>query len=130
LIRKALSVTGLIAVTFAGLAAAAVLVVNAGSLQAGAEQDLVCDEDGVNVEFHENDAGLLKKATISDIDEDCIGASLKFDTAADEGGPFFVGAINSSSLSFRFSSPQEPDAVNPFDIAIFGPDGEAPNQGD
>jgi hypothetical protein len=114
------------------VAAAAALLVNGGVLQAGGEHDLVCDEDGVTVEFKSDEtSGLTTGAKISGIDADCNGASLKFDTAsADEGGPFFVGSIAAPSYSFHFSSPQEEADVESFSIAIFGSDSEPPNQGD
>jgi hypothetical protein len=123
-----------LAVVFGGtvLAAAAALIVQGGVLQAGGENDLVCDEDGVTVAFKSDDeTGLVKAAKISDIDEDCYGASLKFDTVSEtEGGPFFVGSIGAPSYTFMFSSHQEPSEVEEFSVAIFGSDSEEPNQGD
>jgi hypothetical protein len=127
-----------VSVTLVGLlgalviAAAAGLLVNGGVLQAGGEHDLSCDEDGVTVQFDKDDSsGLIAGAKIEGIDADCFGASLKFDTSApDEGGPFFVGSIAAPSYSFHFSSLQEESDVGNFDVVIFGPDSELPNQGD
>jgi hypothetical protein len=113
------------------IAAAAGLMVDGGVLQAGGEHDLVCDEDGVTVQFDKDDSGLIAGAKIEGIDADCFGASLKFDTSApDEGGPFFVGSIAASSYSFPFSSLQEESDVGDFSVAIFGSDSEVPNEGD
>jgi hypothetical protein len=116
----------------AAAVAAATLVVGGGVLQAGGEHDLVCDEDGVTVDLKKDEStGLLVGAKVTGIDEDCFGASLKFDTSAlDEGGPFFVGSIGASQYSFPFSIPQEESDVADFNVAIFGSDSEAPNQND
>jgi hypothetical protein len=115
-----------------GIAAAAALAVNGGALQAGGEHDLVCDEDGVTVQFKsDKETGLVAGAKIKGIDPDCFGASLKFDTASpDEGGPFFVGSIASPTYSFMFSSLQEEVDVAQFSVSIFGSDQEPPNLND
>ena len=114
------------------IAAASALLINGGVLQGGGEHDLVCDEDGVTVQFKSDpESGMTSGAKVEGIDADCFGASLKFDTASpDEGGPFFVGSIAAPSYSFHFSSLQEEADVAQFNIAIFGSDSELPNQND
>ena len=120
--------------TFASvfLAAAATLVIQGGVLQAGGEHDLICDEDGVTVTFKSDEStGLKIGARIEGIDDDCRGASLKFDTSSPEdGGPFFVGSIGAPSYTFLFSSPLPADSVEEFTVVIFGSDSEVPNQND
>jgi hypothetical protein len=114
------------------IAAASALLINGGVLQGGGEHDLVCDEDGVTVEFKTDaESGMVTGAKIEGIDADCFGASLKFDTVSpDEGGPFFVGSIMASSYSFPFSTLQEEADVSEFSVAIFGSDSEPPNLND
>lgn len=60
------------------LAVAASLSVDGGTIQAGSDTDLQCDEDGVRVDGWglETDDGLVYSVRIHDIDDDCSSNDL------------------------------------------------------
>lgn len=59
-------------------AVAATLDVAGGTIQAGSDSDLRCDEDGVRVDgwLLETDTGMVNKVRVHDIDADCSSNDL------------------------------------------------------
>lgn len=73
MLARLLLAATLVVVLASGTAWAALLDVDGGAIQAGADTDLACDEDGVHVvEWHlDTDTGLVTSVTIGGIDPGC-----------------------------------------------------------
>jgi len=114
----------------AGLAAASAVGVGGGTGQHGSDDDLICDEDGVNVDFVLNGSGMVFRAVVSGVDvgpgTGCGGAFLTFDTDAAEGCPCHVAAIATGTQTFNFPTPVHPAAIGSTSVTIIGPDQEGP----
>lgn len=76
--RPFVSLALVMALAVAAFGAAAALNVDGGVIQAGADDDLTCDTDGVRVDGWglETDTGKVSSVRIHDIDPDCSGADL------------------------------------------------------
>lgn len=94
LTRLVLSGTLLSLLVAAALGSAALLGVSGGVIQAGADDDLACDEDGVHVvEWNlDTNTGLVTSVTIGGIDAGCLqGDTDLFVTLTHLGFPLVGG---------------------------------------
>lgn len=107
-------------------ASAAALIVNGGTIQAGADTDLVCDSDGVRVEGWglETDDGLVYNVRIGNIWADCVGAEI-FANITGAGGTELTEAgpvtIDDTIETLTFDDPVAAEAIEDIHIFIEGP---------
>jgi hypothetical protein len=96
-------------------AAAATLDVDGGVIQAGLDDSLVCDPDGVTVTWvYENDDLMVYKVKIGDIHADCFGEEMHVDLYGSGGGHIAGGdcgsvVLSTSPTSFNCGPAYAPD---------------------
>jgi hypothetical protein len=103
-------------------ASAATLGVNGNTIQAGVDNDLRCDLDGVNAAWGlETTDNTVRSVRIEDIDPACVGsdAFVKINEAAGDAlGPV---TITSTSATFRFTAPYpHPEDIGSLRVWIEG----------
>lgn len=125
---KRFMVALLVGVTVFGgvFALAASLGVNGGAIQAGADSELRCDTDGVQVLGWglESDTGKVSFVRIGGIDGACAGNDMFVNiTSAGvkiAGGSVTLGSTGSATINF---TPQDAVSITDIEVYIEGPNG-------
>jgi hypothetical protein len=103
-------------------AAAASLIVNGGTVQAGSEIGLVCDPDGVDVSYgvvYDGSEFVIDEVTIDDIDAACLGFDITVvltDGGVDVGSG--TGAIAGASITIPIAALPDAEDVDDVHVAI------------
>jgi hypothetical protein len=110
--------------------AAATLGVEGGTIQAGVDSSLYCDNDGVQVEGWglETDTGMVSFVRLGGIDADCENNDI-FVRISDAGGGLFPGTFSATiapsggSVMVPFS-PLDASRIEDIHVWIEGPNGD------
>lgn len=107
-------------------ALAETLIVQGGTIQAGADTDLACDEDGVAVLGWglESDTGLVYSVRIGDIDEDCRSGDTDMFVNVTDGGTIVargtVDNLSADTVTVNFATPYPAEDITDLEVFIEG----------
>ena len=110
--------------------AAATLGVTGGTIQAGVDSTLYCDNDGVQVLGWglETDDGKVYSVRLGNVDADCVGNDIFVRISNGAGtliGPAFSATIAGSTVTVPFSPALDASVIEDIHVYIEGPVGDA-----
>lgn len=126
MLRKIAVLALLVVVIAAAFASAANLTVDGGTIQAGVDQSVYCDANGVYVDGWglETDDDTVRSVRIGDIDTACKGSEMFVKVLGANASVLFSGKVTVATPmhSFSFASPYlAPDKIEGIKIWIEGP---------